>query len=133
MGKLGHITFLRALEPKYQKIGDLERLSREGWSSDFLRSMLDTVELWKQRFHDYALYAKRTMVKDVMRPVGTGLDIDAPLSEAVHQLVIQETLSLLVTEKGKVVGILRLTDVFNEIAGKMMLWATEQNNADDIE
>jgi len=133
VGKLGHVAFLRALEPKYKKIGDIERLSREGWSSDFLRSMMDTADLWKQRFQDYALRAKRTMVKDVMRQIETGLDIDAPLSEAVHQLVIQETLSLLVMEKGRVVGILRLTDVFNEIGNKMMLWATQENNHQDVE
>jgi CBS-domain-containing membrane protein len=123
IGKLGHLAFLRGLEPGYNKIGDLDSLSRVGWSSEFISSMMDTMRLWKERFPDYVQHAKRTPVKRVMHPVTENIDIDAPISEAVHKLVMYQTLSLLVKEGDEVVGILRLADVFNEISEKMMLYA----------
>ena len=43
------------------------------------------------------------------------VDIDATLDEAIHQLIIGSHQSLLVTEGGRVVGVLRLTDVFHEV------------------
>jgi CBS domain-containing protein len=44
---------------------------------------------------------------------------DASLDEAIHQLVMGKHQSLLVTRGEKIVGILRLTDVFLEI-GEVM-------------
>ncbi len=123
IGKLGHLAFLKGLEPGYKKIGDLESLSRVGWSPEFISSMMDTMRLWKERFPDYVQRARRTAVKKVMHPVTENISVDAPLSEAVHKLVMYQTLSLLVKEGDEVVGILRLADVFNEISEKMMLYA----------
>jgi len=40
---------------------------------------------------------------------------DATLDRAIHQLVIGRHQSLLVTHEDRIVGILRLTDVFMEI------------------
>jgi CBS-domain-containing membrane protein len=43
--------------------------------------------------------------------------MDATLDQALHQLVVGHHQSLLVTKDGKeIVGILRLTDVFQEIS-----------------
>ncbi|MBW2262840.1 MAG: CBS domain-containing protein, partial [Deltaproteobacteria bacterium] len=43
------------------------------------------------------------------------VEIDATLDEAIHQLIIGSHQSLLVTENGRVIGVLRLTDVFHEV------------------
>ena len=48
------------------------------------------------------------------------IEIDAALGEAVHQLVIGYHQSLLVTEAGRIVGILRLADVFQEVADAVL-------------
>jgi CBS domain-containing protein len=43
---------------------------------------------------------------------------DAALDQAIHQLVVGHHQSLLVTGEGReIVGILRLTDVFQEVCG----------------
>lgn len=115
IGKLGHLAFLRGLEPKYRKMGDLGMLSRVGLSSDFISSMMDNMNLWKERFSEYARRAKKTRVKDVMHSVTESIDVEAPLSEAVHKIVMYQTLSLLVTKEKKIVGILRLSDLYAEI------------------
>jgi predicted transcriptional regulator len=59
--------------------------------------------------------------KDIMyKPVeGEYVEADATLDEAIHQLVMGRHQSLLVTEKGRIVGILRLTDVFDQICEVM--------------
>ena len=116
VGKLGHLAFLKALEPKYDKIGDLDVLARVGLSPEFINSMLDKLSLWKESFEDYVQRARRTKVKEVMHPATESISEDAPLSEAVHKLVMYQTLSLLVTRGDKVVGILRLSDLFSVIA-----------------
>ena len=116
VGKVGHLAFLRGLEPKYDKMGDLGTLSRVGLSAEFITAMMDNLSLWKESFYDYVHRAKITKVKDVMRPVTENISEDAPLSEAVHKIVMYQTLSLLVTRGKKVVGILRLSDLFSIIA-----------------
>jgi CBS domain-containing protein len=46
--------------------------------------------------------------------------MDATLDQAIHQLVVGHHQSLLVTKDGKeIVGILRLTDVFQEISERI--------------
>jgi hypothetical protein len=40
VGKLSQWDVLKALEPKYRNIEDLEKVSRTGFSPDFLKSML---------------------------------------------------------------------------------------------
>lgn len=123
VGKLGHLAFLKGLEPRYDKVGDLGTLSRVGLSPDFITSMMDNLRLWKERFADYVQRAKQTKVKEVMRPVTENIDEEAPLSEAVHKIVMYQTLSLLVSRGNKVVGILRLSDLFAEISQKIKMFA----------
>jgi len=55
------------------------------------------------------------MAKDVMHPVEENIDENAPLSEALHKMVVYQTLSILVTRDKKVIGLLRLSDLFDEI------------------
>ncbi|MGC8719330.1 MAG: CBS domain-containing protein, partial [Thermodesulforhabdaceae bacterium] len=47
---------------------------------------------------------------------GEFVEIDASLNEAIHKFVIGQHQSLLVLDKGEIVGVLRLSDVFMEVA-----------------
>lgn len=60
---------------------------------------------------------KSIEVKDVMYTPADGEYVpeDATLDEGIHQLVIGHRQSLLVTRDSKVVGVLRLSDVFSQI------------------
>jgi CBS domain-containing protein len=112
VGKLGHLAFLKALEPRYDAVGDLAALSRVGLSTDFISSMMSHMELWKDSLDDICQRARHTRMKDVMRPVTESIAEDAPLSEALHNIIVRQSLSLLVTRDSEVVGILRLSDLF---------------------
>jgi CBS domain-containing protein len=51
---------------------------------------------------------------------GEMIEPDAPLGEAIHQLVLGHHQSLLVIEDQRVVGILRLADVFQAVADALL-------------
>jgi CBS domain-containing protein len=119
VGKLGHLAFLKALEPKYSSIGDLGALSRVGLSPDFIQSMMENMDLWKDNMTDICRRARSTRVREVMHPVVESVDLHATLSEALHKIIVNQTLSLLVTQHGEVIGILRLSDLYVEVVERI--------------
>ena len=125
LGKLGHLAFLKALEPRYDAVGDLATLSRVGLSGDFISSMMGHMELWKDSLDDICQRARHTRIKDVMRPVTESIAEDAPLSEALHNIIVRQSLSLLVTRGPEVVGILRLSDLFAAVTEQIRSCADE--------
>lgn len=129
VGKLGHLAFLKGLEPKYSEVGDLGMLSHVGLSQEFISSMMENLNLWKGTFVDYVQRAKRTKVKEVMHSVTENISEEATISEAVHKIVMYQTLSLLVTRGEKVVGILRVSDLFSVMTGILRKKAAEQEGA----
>ena len=115
VGKLGHLAFLKALEPKYSSLGDLRTLSRAGLSSEFVNSMMDTYRFWGFKLSDICQRAHATGIKEGLHPVTENIDENAPLSEAIHKFVMWQTLSLLVTHGDEIVGLLRLSDLYTEM------------------
>lgn len=119
IGKLGHLAFLKALEPKYHELGDIAILARAGISSTFVESMKENLQIWQDSLPDLCKRARKIKVRDVMHPVTESIDESASLTEAIHKLIMWQTLSLLVKREGEIVGILRLSDVYDEIATYM--------------
>jgi len=117
VGKLSQWDLIRALEPRYNEIVDFKSLVRLGFSSHFIRSMVADQGLWQKPLENLCQRASQIHVKDVMYTPAEGEYVaeDATLDEGIHQLVIGRHQSLLVTRGAKVVGILRLSDVFSEV------------------
>jgi CBS domain-containing protein len=126
VGKLGHLAFLKALEPRYDAVGDLAALSRVGLSGDFISSMMGHMELWKDSLDDICQRARRTRIGDVMRPATESIPENASLSEALHNIIVHQSLSLLVTRGPGVVGILRLSDLFAAVTEQIRSCAEGQ-------
>jgi CBS domain-containing protein len=116
VGKAGQLTFLKALEPKYSVLGDMETLARAGVTSEFVTSIMNNMGFWQGSISVNCLRASSIKIKDFMIPVTECIDEDALLAEAVHRIVVWQTLSIPVTRQNKVVGILRLSDLFTEVA-----------------
>jgi CBS domain-containing protein len=118
IGKVGHLAFLKALEPRYDKLGEIgggETLG--GMSKSFVNSIMGDLTLWEQGLSSYVARAQEIKVRDVMHPVTTEhIEANAPLREAIHKLVEYQTLSLLVTSADRIVGVLRLSDVFHVLS-----------------
>lgn len=122
IGKLGQVDILRALEPKYYEMHDQTGFKNLGFSKQFMKSMQETYRLLDGAMHNICQKAGQTKVSTfVVKPTGSEfVDQDAHLNEAIHQLVMGNHQSLLVTDKkGDIVGILRLTDVFSTITHSM--------------
>ena len=117
VGKLSQLDIIRALEPKYGDMGDINSLSRFGLSRQFISSIMKHNYLWEKPLNDICKKAADTKVKDFMHKPAEGeyISEDASLEMACHQLVLGHHQSLLVTKGDEILGILRLTDVFNAI------------------
>jgi len=117
VGKVSQLDIVRALEPKYNDIESARSASRFGFSKQFLKSMFHQYNLWGQPLADICRKAVKWKVKTFMYTPTEGeyVDQNASLNEAIHQLVMGHHQSLLVVGNTEIVGILRLTDVFNEV------------------
>jgi hypothetical protein len=120
VGKLGHLSFLKALEPKYNEIGDLPSLARAGLTPEFISSLAVKWDIFKEDLGEACKRLKEVRVVDAMHPVKEHIDENAPMSEAIHKIVMWQTLSILVISGGKAVGLLRLGDLFNEVFGELV-------------
>jgi CBS domain-containing protein len=121
IGKLSQWDFIRALEPRYSEILDLESLARFGISSRFVGSVIKDQGLWQQPLDNLCQRASQIRVKDVMYTPAQGeyVQEDATLNEGIHQLIVGHHQSLLVARDSEIVGILRLSDVFFEVSALM--------------
>ncbi len=119
VGKVRHIEVIQHLEPGYQSLGDLDRDARKTLTPDKIRSMIQEHNLWLTPLADICRRAAVLQVRKIMHTFTENefVDIDTPLVQAIHQMVVGHFLSLLVTRNGEVVGVLRLTDIFSEIYG----------------
>ena len=117
VGKVSQLDALRALEPKYDDLGDVGKMSHTGFSPQFLKTMLQQGALWESPLRDICMKAANYKVKTFMYTPTEGeyIDEDSSLDEAIHLLVMGRHQSLLVTRGKEIIGILRLTDVFSEV------------------
>lgn len=124
IGKIGHLSLLRALEPKYNALGDVERLASSGVNVELINLMLESYRFWRDDDEALRRRAETTKVQDAMQPASQAIDENAGLGEAVHRLIMWQCLSLLVTRDDQPVGVLRLSDLVDEIC-RMVLSPSE--------
>ena len=119
VGKLSQADIIHGIELGYQKTGATKEVHRLGFSSHFIKMTADLKEGLNKPMDDICRKAADIQVKEVMQTPQAGeyIDQDADLDQAIHQLVTHCHQSLLVINEDKrVVGVLRLTDVFHVIA-----------------
>ena len=122
IGKVSIRCILKSLEPKYRQFehpkdsGSIG-LSRFGFNDDFLNSLLDNFNLWDESLEELVKKASKLKINKVMYTPSNGeyVDEDAPMAEAIHQFILGCHQSLLVTKNKKVVGIIRLVDIFDSV------------------
>jgi CBS domain containing-hemolysin-like protein len=119
VGKIGQLSFLRALEPRYGVMGNLDSLFAAGVSEELVASMMEHYRFFEEKLSDLCSRSSRLLAKDVMRPVTQSIDENATLREAIHRIVMWQTLSILVTRGSEVVGLVRLSELFDAIAAQL--------------
>ena len=117
VSKITMKNILVALEPNYGKVEGMGVLERSGFSPDLIKAMLENNALWSEPLQFFCERAARLKVSDFIQPPSEEeyIDENATMGEATNQLIVQQSLSLLVTSGDEVVGILRLSDVFTKV------------------
>ncbi len=119
VGKLGHYAVLRALLLKEDRLFADPRLHRAGVSDDMLEISRSRLNVLQENLNLYCERVSNAKVRDIMDTFTLQIDENAPILEAIKMFVDKQTLSLLVTRNREIVGILRISDLFDEIAGFM--------------
>jgi len=117
VGKVGQLDILRALEPKYEEMKSKDTpggITKFGFSKQYLLSMMDTYNLFDHPLNDICKKAGDQKISKYMHRLTEGEYIEpaATLAQAIHLMVVGHHQSLLVTEQDRIIGLLRLTDVF---------------------
>jgi len=117
VGKISQLDILIALEPKYLELGDIRSISKAGLTPNFIYSMMEKFSLFDKPLREMCREAAGVKVNTLMYEPSTGecVAIGTSLSKAIHMFVIGQHQSLLVVKDDEIVGILRLTDVFQAI------------------
>lgn len=123
VGKISQWDVLKALEPRYSKMGDMKRISSAGFSLDFLKSLMERYSLCDKSFADLCNKAATIKVKEFMYTPGEDeyVEEETSLCEALHQFVMCHHQSLLVARDKEIVGVLRLVDLFKEVFQMMKM------------
>ncbi len=121
IGKLSQMDFLTALESKDANLEQIRKFTQFGFSrkaialqqEEYLRTSPPILDV-------YSKAASMRVTHFMQRSTeGEYVDEDATLDMALHQLTAGANLSLLVTRKTEIVGILRLADVFAAVYHSM--------------
>ena len=117
VGKLSQLDLIMGLEEGYRRIGDMRKLAHFGYYPKFIRAIIEKNRMWEKPLDEICRKAGRIRVKDIMYTPSKGeyTDADATLDIAIHQLGMGPHHSLLVTKEGRVVGVLRLGDIFDTV------------------
>ncbi len=117
LGKAGHLAFLKAMEPKLRIGRDAEgdRLEKANLSPDILDTIDRNVHMWEDDYFDICSVVSKTKISEIMHPVEECVDENAHIKKAIHKIINLKTISLLVKKNEEVVGIIRLTDIYNEL------------------
>ena len=117
LGKISQHDALKALEPQYLKMVSSSSAAHYGFSVTFLKDLQEQYSLLDGALENICQKAAKMKVEEFMSKLTEGefIDLDASLDKAIHMLVMGHHQSLLVKNEGKVVGVLRLTDVFASV------------------
>ncbi len=119
VGKIGYLSFLKAMEPNYNSLKMEDAIVKANLGSDFLDDLMENFSLWEEDFLDICSRAGTVKVTEAMKPVVESIDESASLVNAMHKLIILNTLSLLVRKKNEIVGIIRLSDIYEEMVASI--------------
>jgi len=120
IGKVHYFAVLRAMLPERRTLEDGSVLDRAGVADDVRESYRRMLDLLLGELIDFPERARRTLVRDVYTPATICIREDASLYDAILSFLNHQTLSLLVRRGDETVGILRLSDLFEEIARQVL-------------
>jgi len=119
-GKVSQLDIIRALEPKYDEIGNRRGISHYGFSKKLLKTLREQFSLFDKPMEEICQKTAMLKAKNIMYTPTEGeyVNENDSLDVAIHRLVMGRHQSLLVTKDDdikNISGILRKTDIFIEV------------------
>ncbi|MBB5347429.1 CBS domain-containing protein [Desulfoprunum benzoelyticum] len=120
IGKLSPIDLLRGLETNYSRIVAENTLSRFGFTNIW-KTIQEDYNLWGNPFHDLCRKAAQVQVKDFLKGPSEGqtVAVDDLMAKCFHLFVMNRHDSLFVVDGDQIVGLLRFSDVYQEVSKTM--------------
>jgi hypothetical protein len=117
VGMVSQLDLLKGLEPRYGEVGIPSGASLAGFNPVFIKSMVESFGLWEKPLTDLCRKAADVQAKDFMHVPQDDqyVEVEAALDQAIHQLIMGQHRTLLVTQGQEVVGVLRLPEVYREV------------------
>ncbi len=122
VGKIGQLRILKAVETRYDLDSEIENLGSFRFSEEYIASRRELYRLKGPILSSASLrVAAHKKVEEFMQKPTPGefVSEDCSLDIAIHKLVAGTHISLLVTGKDGIVGILRIADVFAAVFHEM--------------
>jgi CBS domain-containing protein len=121
VGKISQLGLLGALLPNYSERMKESGLKRFGLSEQLMEQTYEQGGTMNSPLDRLCFSARTLKVSGFMDTLAEGefIEADESLSEALQDLVLGNHHSLLVTEGNRIVGVLRLTDVFTTVCRLM--------------
>ncbi len=115
VGKIGQLKALQAIEPEYDFNEKIKEIRGYNFSEEYLAELRDRYRSIEPILEKKALrvIAKKKVEEFMQKPeAGSFISEDSSLDKAVHKLAAGRLQSLLVSRRGKIIGVLRMADVF---------------------
>lgn len=120
VGNIGRLVFIKALGAEFSTLKTRAEMNRAGVSQESISTVMSHMRFFQEDLVTLRERAKSIRARDVMHPVGESIDANAGIQEAVELFGAWKTLSILVTQEDRVVGVLRLSDLFQELAKQII-------------
>ena len=91
-----------------------------GISAESISSIRRHHEYFQEGLSKLCRRVRSVTVKEIMQPAAESINVSASLHEAIEKISRWQTLALLVTSEAKVVAVLRLADVYQQICEEMI-------------
>lgn len=122
VGRISQQRILKAIEAGGELSKDLNKLKMFNFSDAYVENIRETIRLDTKVFTQKALKkaASKKVEEFMQKPTPDEYVAESsPLDLAVHKLVNGNHLSLLVTRDEKIIGVLRMSDVFTAACHEM--------------
>jgi hypothetical protein len=120
VGKIDHFAILDALLPWHEKEFRIPMLQRAWVSEELARQTMENLALLHGHLSDIRERALSIRVGDIASQEAISIEHNIPLVAAIRLLVQHQTLSLLVRYDDVVVGVLRLSDIFDHLSDHIL-------------
>jgi CBS domain-containing protein len=122
VGKISQLRALKAIQPDVTASTDIEKLKEFNFTDNYIAQLRDLYRSHGKILSSHSLReASIKKVEEFMQTPSPGeyVSENSSLDTAIHRLVAGTHLSLLVTRNEKIVGVLRISDVFAAVFHEM--------------